>query len=294
MDCSHVQLSTRCNPQSLITNVLSMYHSPADDHDDICQADPVPKSDHLMCIDCWLNLIPYLADILNFISNYQDKCSTNDINSKLYIQSDEAYKYSLFMYYLLLQSYTIKYILRQKKLYEPMFDVCMQLFHIIHIQNNFGVTIWNEQSDKPYRTLIPVISNNLTTSEEGTYLSRTILENFNHFFITTSCYWKQIHFKYLCKRWKFCSFIKESLITKLLNRSKTIKWSKGERWGMYIWEHKKFLINWLQILTGFKFINFKKEKHLLYFRHLMWICMYENIVQSNPLQIKMNRHRIYK
>eukprot|EP01084_Bolivina_argentea_P139785 245871_1 len=266
-ECQHLSLhESQQEPETMILEVLNLSHY----LEDYC----VDYSD-VICNNCWISIIPHIDKILQFIKNYQSDHLRTKSQRKQYIESLTGYGQCLFMHYLLLQSFTIQYIMKHKKLYECMFDISMQMFHILHIENEFGVVIPKQNESENEDNYC--VMDDLYEWQQGTWESREILRLFDETFIATSSYWKRKHFKYLNKKWNFINFIKHDLIRNLLQRCKSIQFDNNLSWKIYIEDKVTFIVDWFLIYNGYKFIDFKQYENQICIRKLIYVYWSETL-----------------
>eukprot|EP01084_Bolivina_argentea_P013934 26079_1 len=174
----------------------------------------------VMCKNCWIDLIPYLHDILNQVVSTQHLMRRK---AQQYIQSYDAFIHWLFMKYLLQQSNIVKYILHQTHLYQLFFDYMINIINILHVQSNLHLNILTSKSMRAPHPLDPnyllarshrIYKTPPIEQEEGNYLSLIILHDIcmGRVYVYTIKYWKKRHFKYVLKRKGMLSLIQKDIL----------------------------------------------------------------------------------
>eukprot|EP01084_Bolivina_argentea_P170655 295708_1 len=213
----------------------------------------------VMCNNCWINLIPYLDNILHHIVS-----AHNQMNGKAqqYIESFEAFTHWLFMKYLLQQLNIIRYILRYKRLYKLFFSYMINIINILHVQCNLHLFIQTQKSigappldfNNPSPHGITVIPQTLE-QQEGSYLSLMIFDSMRMggSFIYTTRYWKKRHFKYVLKHKNMLSLIQNDILKRCLERCADLHSYKRARFSLKyeMGDVMSDIILWVFILRKF-------------------------------------------
>lgn len=192
----------------------------------------------------------------------------------MYIESESGYLHCTFIYHLISQSFTIKFILAHRELYALLFDICMQLFHILHIDNDFGVNVVIE------------LDGGKIQRREGISFAREILNNFDESFIATSCFWRNQHFKYLWTRWDIIKLLKKTLLDKLMRCCLEIDTASNESWVIEIHMKIQKMMEWMKVLRTFKRMDFASAKNERFLRKAIRVAFYELVESTKaPPQI---------